>query len=52
MNTIQDKDAAKNQEIELLREEVGKGFQQLASGEFSEREVMAVFEQVSLTLLT
>ena len=42
-----EKDSAKNQQLEILREEVAKGFKQLAAGEVSDRGVMDIFEQVS-----
>jgi antitoxin ParD1/3/4 len=42
-----DKDSAKNQQLDILREEVAKGFIQLAAGEASNRSVMDIFEQVS-----
>jgi antitoxin ParD1/3/4 len=42
-----EKDSAKNQQLEILREEVAKGLQQLAAGEVSNRGVMDIFEQVS-----
>jgi antitoxin ParD1/3/4 len=45
-----EKDAAKNQQLEILREEVAKGFEQLAAGESSNRSVMDIFEQVSLAV--
>jgi antitoxin ParD1/3/4 len=41
-----EKDSAKNQQLEILREEVAKGLQQLAAGEVSNRGVMDIFEQV------
>jgi len=43
-----EKDVAKNQQLEILREEVSKGFEQLAAGEFSNRNVMDIFEKASL----
>ena len=45
-----EKDALKDQQLEILREEVAKGFQQLADGEFSNRKVMDIFEQASLSV--
>jgi antitoxin ParD1/3/4 len=42
-----EKDTAKNEQLDILREEVAKGFQQLAAGEVSNRSVMDIFEQVS-----
>lgn len=44
-----EKDIAKNQQLEILREEVAKGFEQLAVGESSKRSVMDIFEQASLS---
>lgn len=45
-----EKDLAKNQQLEILREEVAKGFEQLASGESSKHSVMEIFEQASLSV--
>lgn len=45
-----EKDAVKNQQLEILREEVAKGFEQLAAGESSKYGVMDIFEQASLTV--
>ena len=42
-----EKDLAKNQQLEVLREEVAKGFEQLAAGELSKHSVMDIFEQAS-----
>jgi antitoxin ParD1/3/4 len=42
-----EKDSAKTQQLDILREEVAKGFKQLAAGEVSNRGVMDIFEQVS-----
>lgn len=42
-----EKDVAKNQQLEILREEVAKGFEQLAAGDSSTHSVMDIFEQVS-----
>jgi antitoxin ParD1/3/4 len=42
-----EKDTAKNEQLDILREEVAKGFKQLAAGEVSNRGVMDIFEQVS-----
>lgn len=42
-----EKDEAKNQQLEILREEVAKGFEQLAAGESSKHSVMEIFEQAS-----
>ena len=40
-----DKDVAKNQQLEILREEVAKGFEQITAGETSMHSVMDIFEQ-------
>lgn len=42
-----EKDTTKNQQLDILREEVAKGFTQLAAGEISNRGVMDIFEQIS-----
>ena len=42
-----EKETAKNQQLEILRQEVSKGFEQLAAGEISNRSVMDIFEQAS-----
>ena len=42
-----EKDIAKNQQLEILRQEVSKGFEQLAAGETSNHSVMDIFEQAS-----
>jgi len=42
-----EKDAIKNEQFEVLRQEVSKGFEQLAAGEISSRNVMDIFEQVN-----
>ena len=42
-----EKDTAKSEQLDILREEVAKGFQQLTAGEVSNRGVMDIFEQVS-----
>jgi antitoxin ParD1/3/4 len=43
-----EKDVAQNKQLEILREEVTKGFEQLDAGESSMRSVMDIFEQASL----
>lgn len=45
-----EKDVAKNQQLELLREEVAKGFEQLADGDSSGYSVMDIFEQASISV--
>ena len=45
-----EKDLAKNQQLEILREEVAKGFEQLTAGEVSTHSVMDIFEQASLSV--
>ena len=42
-----EKDVAKNKQLEILREEVAKGFEHLAAGDSSTHSVMDIFEQVS-----
>jgi len=42
-----EKDTNKNQQLEILREEVAKGFEQLAAGKSSKNNVMDIFEQAS-----
>ncbi len=42
-----EKDSVKNQQLEILRHEVSKGFEQLAAGEISNLGVMDIFEQAS-----
>ena len=42
-----EKDEAKNQQLEILRQEVQKGFEQLVSGQVSELKVMDIFQQVA-----
>lgn len=41
-----EKDAVKNQQLEILREEVAKGFEQLAAGESSNHSVMDILASV------
>ena len=45
-----EKDVAKSKQLEILREEVAKGFKQLAAGESSKHSVMDIFEQASLAV--
>ncbi len=45
-----EKDVAKNKQLEILREEVAKGFEQLAAGESSKHSVMDIFKQASLSV--
>jgi len=42
-----EKDISKNQQLEILRQEVAKGFEQLTAGEISTHNVMDIFEQAS-----
>ncbi|EPJ47174.1 MAG: addiction module antidote protein [Osedax symbiont Rs2] len=44
-----EKDVTKNQQLEILRDEVAKGFEQLAAGELSNLSVMDIFEKASLS---
>jgi len=45
-----EKDVVKNKQLEILREEVAKGFEQLAAGEPSKNSVMDIFEQASISV--
>jgi antitoxin ParD1/3/4 len=45
-----EKDVAEHKQLEILREEVAKGFEQLAAGESSSHSVMEIFEQASLSV--
>ena len=45
-----EKDTNKKQQLEILREEVAKGFEQLAAGEVSNHNVMDIFERASLSV--
>ncbi|MGF1762619.1 type II toxin-antitoxin system ParD family antitoxin [Aliivibrio kagoshimensis] len=45
-----EKDVDTSMQLEVLREEVAKGFEQLAAGESSDHSVMDIFEQVSLSV--
>lgn len=42
-----EKDVTHNQQLEILRQEVSKGFRQLSSGDLSDRSVMDIFEEAS-----
>lgn len=42
-----EKDVVKSKQLEILREEVAKGFEQLAAGESSKYRVMDIFEQAT-----
>jgi len=42
-----EKETVKNQQLEILRQEVSKGFEQLAAGEVSNLSVIDIFEQAS-----
>lgn len=42
-----EKDNLKQEQLEILRQEVSKGFEQLASGETSSRTVIDIFDQAS-----
>ena len=44
-----EKDVTKNQQLEILRDEVAKGFEQLAASELSNLSVMEIFEKASLS---
>ena len=45
-----EKDVTKNKQLDILREEVAKGFEQLAAGESSKHSVMNIFEQASFAV--
>ncbi len=45
-----EKDTAKNEQLAILREEVAKGFEQLAANKSSDRSVMDIFEQASQSI--
>ncbi|MEP4890902.1 MAG: type II toxin-antitoxin system ParD family antitoxin [Aliiglaciecola sp.] len=45
-----EKDNIQNQQLEILRAEVAKGFEQLAAGESLNHNVMDIFEQASLSV--
>ncbi|OUS71498.1 transcriptional regulator [Pseudoalteromonas sp. A601] len=45
-----EKDVARNQQLEILREEVVKGFEQLAADDSSNHSVMDIFEQASISV--
>lgn len=40
-----EKDSAKQEQLEILRQEVSRGFEQIAAGELSNQSVMDIFEQ-------
>ncbi|MCP4270363.1 MAG: type II toxin-antitoxin system ParD family antitoxin [Gammaproteobacteria bacterium] len=42
-----EKDSAKQEQLEILRQEVSKGFEQLSVGESSGRTVMEIFDKVN-----
>ena len=43
-----EKDMVRGQQLEILREEVSKGFEQLNAGELSNSSVMDIFEEARL----
>lgn len=45
-----EKDVSKQQQLEILREEVGKGFQQLANGQTSDKSALDIFADVNKEL--
>ena len=45
-----EKDVSKQQQLEILREEVGKGFQQLSNGQTSDKSALDIFADVSKEL--
>ncbi|MDO6475299.1 type II toxin-antitoxin system ParD family antitoxin [Alteromonas sp. 1_MG-2023] len=42
-----EKDISKQQQLEILRQEVGKGFQQLSEGRTSGKSALDIFAEVS-----
>ena len=42
-----EKDVSKQQQLEILREEVGKGFRQLSKGQASDKSALDIFAEVS-----
>ena len=42
-----EKDVSKQQQLEILREEVGKGFKQLSDGQTSDKSALDIFAEVS-----
>lgn len=42
-----EKDMSKQQQLEILKQEVAKGFQQLSTGKTSGRNALDIFSQVS-----
>ena len=42
-----EKDSTKQEQLEILRQEVSKGFEQLVAGETSNNSVMDVFEKAN-----
>ena len=42
-----EKDTIKQEQLEILRQEVSKGFEQLSAGELSGRTVMDIFDKVN-----
>ncbi len=42
-----EKDSVKQEQLEILRQEVSKGFEQLSAGESSGRTVMEIFDKVN-----
>jgi antitoxin ParD1/3/4 len=42
-----EKDMAKQQQLEILRQEVSRGFEQLSAGEKSTKSALDIFDEVS-----
>ena len=42
-----EKDINKDKQLQVLREEVAKGFEQLSEGQVSDKSVLDIFEEVS-----
>ena len=45
-----EKDISKQQQLDILRDEVGKGFQQLTQGKTSDKSALDIFAEVSKEL--
>ncbi|WP_102794377.1 type II toxin-antitoxin system ParD family antitoxin [Bowmanella denitrificans] len=45
-----EKDISKQQQLDILRNEVGKGFQQLSQGKTSDKSALDIFAEVSKEL--
>ncbi len=45
-----EKDQAKQQQLDLLRQEVARGFEQLSSGEKSSKSALDIFDEVNRSI--